>query len=79
MSENLIDQDSGLGKLCSTCRDIFNRWDTIVDKIKVSATKDLSYYDDVRTWIASADDGCVLCIRMLDDLERDGLQRSTRV
>jgi hypothetical protein len=71
MSESLIDQDSGLGKLCSTCRDIFNRWDT-TDRPEILESKDISYYDDPRMWIASADDGCVFCIRMLDGLERVG-------
>ena len=71
MSETLIDQDSGLGKLCSTCRGIFNRWDTIIDRLKRSEFRDVSYYDNVRTWIASADDGCVFCLRMLDNLGRD--------
>jgi hypothetical protein len=70
MAEILIDQDSGLGKLCSTCRDIFNRWDTFVNRLKVSAPKYLIYHDDVRAWIASADDGCVFCFRMLDNMGR---------
>lgn len=71
MSENLVVQDSGLRKLCSTCRCIFNRWDRIVDRLEELEPKDLSYYDDVRMWIASADDGCVFCFRMLDNLGRD--------
>jgi hypothetical protein len=68
MSENLVVQNSGLGKLCSTCHGIFNKWDEVIRGLQPRAFTDISHYDDPRMWIASADDGCVFCFRILDNL-----------
>jgi hypothetical protein len=77
MAENLIDQDSALGKLCSTCRNIFNHWDSIIGQLEISRRYKIPYHDDARIWIASADDGCVFCLRILDNLDRPDVLRQT--
>ena len=65
------------GKLCSTCRNLFDNWDTIKDEDRLEAEPlayvfwSAPYHRDPRKWIASASDGCVFCMRMLDSLSKD--------
>jgi hypothetical protein len=56
---------------------MFNDWDSIIYRLEMERPNEIPYYDHARIWIASADDGCVFCLRMLDNLDGADVLRKT--
>lgn len=68
-----------LGKLCSTCRNIFDTWDQIVEKSNFyfqfesleGSPYGLPFHKDAITWRGEIENGCVLCMRLFDSLKEE--------
>ena len=69
-----------LGKLCPTCRHLFDTWDEIVEELELhfqtrgprgrsNSPYGLPFHDDAVAWRTEVENGCVFCMRLFDSLK----------
>jgi hypothetical protein len=84
MEESGFEEAERFAKLCSGCRNIFWRWDEVLERSEETkgsldgSAEDLLWfpYDkDLRAWITSSNHGCALCMRLRSCLGLKGLNR----
>ena len=79
MAENTPSTNSQLGKLCPTCRNMFDTWDEIVEELEFyfqfgrpgQGCYGLPFHKDAISWRTEVENGCVFCMRLFDSLKED--------
>ncbi|KUJ11207.1 HET-domain-containing protein [Mollisia scopiformis] len=68
-----------LGKLCPTCRNLFDTWDEIVEELESyfqfgrggKGSYGLAFHRDAIAWRIEVENGCIFCIRLFDSLKEE--------
>jgi hypothetical protein len=79
MAENVPSSSLHLGKLCPTCRNLFDIWDEIVEELEFyfrigrggNGSYGLAFHNDAVAWRTEVENGCVFCMRLFDSLKEE--------